>query len=178
MDEHVKEAADGASAREPTRADPRPEPPATSGPTTPVALVVGHDRSPASDLALRTAADLARRLQAQVHVVHAVNHGDYPVDPESSDFEADAQLALADQHARVEAALTDHCPGWTYHCRRGNAIDLIRRIAEDVDAYMIIIGSRGENFPAALSRLLDRSVSHNLIGQQNRPVLVVPQPSR
>jgi hypothetical protein len=48
------------------------------------ALVVGHDRFPESDHALTTAADLAGRLHAFVHVVHAVCLDDYPVDPDAA----------------------------------------------------------------------------------------------
>ena len=53
---------------------------------TPV-VVVGYKNSADSRHALETAIGLARPLGALVRVVHVVEIGDYPVDPDSEDWE-------------------------------------------------------------------------------------------
>jgi nucleotide-binding universal stress UspA family protein len=123
---------------------------------------------------LRVAADLARRLGAVVHVVHAISLDDYPVDPDADDWEAQAARALRGQRAEVEAALTAVVSGWSYHAARGDPVKLLCAVAEEQDALMIVVGTRGEGAGAALARLLNRSVSRAVIGRQRRPVLVVP----
>ena len=75
-------------------------------------LVVGHCRSRGSKDVLEVARDLARRMGAVVHVVHAISLDDYPVDPDADDWEAQAAQVLAGQRAEVERA----SPAW---CRDG-----------------------------------------------------------
>ncbi|WP_367278900.1 universal stress protein [Pseudonocardia sp.] len=65
---------------------------------------------------------------------------------------------------------------WTYHASHGDPVALLAAVAAEHDALMIIVGTRGEGFGAAVARLLGRSVSHGVIGGQHRPVLVVPPP--
>lgn len=136
-------------------------------------LVVGHSRSRGSRDVLAVACDLARRLGAVVHVVHAISLDDYPVDPDADDWEAQAARALRTQRAEVEAALTG-VPGWSYHAARGDPVKLLCAVAEEQEALMIVVGTRGAGGGAALARLLNRSVSRAVIGCQRRPVLVVP----
>jgi nucleotide-binding universal stress UspA family protein len=140
------------------------------------ALVLGHGRDPASALALRVAADLARRLHAHLHVVHGVDLGDYPIDPDAADWEDQARRALAEQRRAVATALAGTDRTWTYHAARGSPAALLASVAEEHDALMIIVGTRGEGFLAHLDRLLGGSVSHGVIRGQHRPVLVVPPP--
>jgi nucleotide-binding universal stress UspA family protein len=137
-------------------------------------LVVGHSRSRGSGDVLAVACDLARRLGAVVHVVHAISLDDYPVDPDADDWEAQAARALRSQRAEVEAALTGVVSGWSYHASRGDPVKLLCAVAEEQDALMIVVGTRGAGGGAALARLLNRSVSRAVIGCQRRPVLVVP----
>ena len=138
------------------------------------ALVLGHSRDAASHEALRVAADLAHRLHAHLHVVHGVDLGDYPIDPDAADWEEQAQQTLAEQQEGVHAALAEAPEGWTYHASRGDPVTLISAVAEEHNALMIIVGTRGEGFGPAVERLLGRSVSHGVIRRQHRPVLVVP----
>ena len=137
-------------------------------------LVVGHCRARGSEDVLAVAGDLGRRLGAVVHVVHAISLDDYPVDPDADDWEAQAARVLQSQRAEVEVALTGVVPGWSYHAARGDPVHLLAVVAEEYDALMIIVGTRGTGTGAALGRLLHRSVSRGLIGRQRRPVLVVP----
>ncbi|MCE0764387.1 universal stress protein [Pseudonocardia kujensis] len=137
-------------------------------------LVLGHDHHPRSVVALTVAADLARRLQAQLHVVHGIDLSDYPIDPDAADWEQQARRALDAQHQQVAAALADCDTGWSYHAWRGDPVELLTAVAEETDALMIIVGSRGEGPGKVVDRILERSVSHGLIAHQHRPVLVVP----
>jgi nucleotide-binding universal stress UspA family protein len=82
--------------------------------TADTSLVLGHSRHASADLALHFAVDLAQRLHADLHVVHAVDLFDYPVDPDAADWEQQAHRALAEQRRRVEAALADSSLSWTY----------------------------------------------------------------
>jgi nucleotide-binding universal stress UspA family protein len=137
-------------------------------------LVLGYDLAPASQRALSVAVDFARRLGAHLHVVHVVDLSDYPVDPDAADWEEHAQASLRREHDNVEAALRYHAGSWTYHAWYGDPIGLLARVADEHDALMIIVGTRGAGFGAALARLAGGSTSHGLLRRSDRPVLVVP----
>ncbi|MDT7649454.1 MAG: hypothetical protein QOI36_860, partial [Pseudonocardiales bacterium] len=68
-------------------------------------LVVGHSHDPSSDDALAVALDLGRRLRAQLHVLHVIGTGDYPIDIDAGDWEERGRQALAEQRCRVERVL-------------------------------------------------------------------------
>jgi nucleotide-binding universal stress UspA family protein len=137
-------------------------------------LVLGHSRHPAADTALGVAVDLARRLRADLHVVHGVDLFDYPVDPDAADWEQQARHALDEQRRRVEAVLADFPMGWTYQAGHGNPSRLIATVAEETNALMIVVGSHGEGPGATFDRLLAGSVSRTVLRRQRRPVLIVP----
>lgn len=137
-------------------------------------LVLGHSRFPETDEVLEVAADLARRLRANLHVVHGVDLFDHPIDPDLPDWEGAARRALEGQRRRVEHVLADAPASWTYHAGHGDPADLVIAVAEETDALMIIVGSRGEGPAAAFERLLSGSVSRAVLRRQHRPVLIVP----
>ena len=140
------------------------------------AVVVGFDRDPASVRALGVAADLAERLGADVHVVHAVDLSDYPVDPDSATWDDDAAAALAVERALADETLQGFGGHWTYRAVRGEPADVIASVADDVDALLVVIGARREGAAAAISHLVGPSVSKGLLGHgSTRPVLVVPR---
>jgi nucleotide-binding universal stress UspA family protein len=145
-----------------------------SEPTTHV--VLGYRASPYGQAVLDHGADLAVRLGAALHVVHVVDLSDYPIDPDSPDWELQAQKTLAAEQRDVEAALVDLPGSWTYHAAHGDPVALLRQVADSYDALMVIVGSRGESAGSVISRLLGTrpSVSHALIAHSHRPVLVIP----
>ena len=149
-----------------------------SGVDSRAVLVVGHDRFPESDHALAVAIDLSQRLQAFVHVVHAVSLNDYPIDPDGDDWEQQAMNVLEAQRRTAEGLFAGVVPGWRYHTGRGDPVELLAAVAEAHDALMIIVGTRGGGLAAALARTLGRSVSLQVALRQCRPVLVVPSPRR
>ncbi|KQX69763.1 universal stress protein [Angustibacter sp. Root456] len=140
------------------------------------ALVVGFDRNPTSRAALGFAVDLAQRLAADVHVVHAIDLSDYPVDPDSATWEDDAQAAVAGERALAAEALKDFTGAWTYRQAHGEPAEVLASVADEVDALMVVVGSRREGPGAAISHLVSPSVSKRLLGHAaTRPVLVVPR---
>ncbi len=137
------------------------------------AIVVGFDRSAASLAALGKAAELGGRMGAELHVVHAVDLDDYPVDPDGDDWEEQAATNLEEEHQRVTAALAGYpCP-WSYLPVRAEPAEALTRTAEQVDAAMIVVGVRSHGWRHVLERLAGPSVSHRLINHCHRPVLVV-----
>ena len=137
-------------------------------------VVVGFDRDDASRAALEVAADLASRLAARLVVVHAVGLGDYPIDPESTDWERQGQQALAEERRTVEQVLAAHASGFVYEVRSGSAVEALVDAAEEHDALLIVVGTHGHSVGEGLRRLLQGSVSRRLPRRTARPVVVVP----
>lgn len=138
-------------------------------------LVMGFDLSPVSQCALEVAADLARRLDAHLHVVHVIDLCDYPIDPDGANWEEQAEEALAMEQATVRATLSTFEVRWTYHAWRGDPVALLVKVADEYDALMVVIGASREGLRPAISHVLNRSVSQGLTGRRGRrPVLVVP----
>ena len=137
-------------------------------------LVVGHSNDPAGDHALVVAAGLGRRLKARLHIVHVVDIHDYPADSDAADWEERCRHELSEQRRRVALMLADVELDWTHDVRRGDPAAELARAAEEQDALLIVVGTRGEGLRTALLRLIEPSVSHGVIQCQPRPVLVVP----
>lgn len=137
-------------------------------------LVLGFGRDEASNVALGVAHDLADRLHAYLAVVHIVNLGDYPIDSDSPDWERQARLTLDEERSRVQRVLVDYRFGWSYEARYGLPVDVLLQVAEERDAFLIVVGRHGHGMSEGLRRLIDGSVSHRLMKRGARPVLVVP----
>ncbi|MCP2201304.1 Universal stress protein family protein [Lentzea flava] len=135
-------------------------------------LVVGFDDQAASLAALRTAADLARRLHADLHVVHGVDLRDYPIDPDSDAevWEGHAREALEHLRAKVVEALADHPGAWTYHAWTGSPVRLLVSVADEQQALMIVVGTHRHR---SLARMMRGSVSRRVARSAHRPVLLV-----
>ncbi len=126
-------------------------------------LVVGVDRSDGSRTAVDHALALASTLGTSLVVVHAVGlleEGGYTPAPSVADVVADAIAHLGgDDAPAVEVVRED-----------GPAADVLMRVADRVDAAMIVVGRRGLGVaPRPLG-----SVSEAVLGRSGRPVLVVP----
>jgi nucleotide-binding universal stress UspA family protein len=137
------------------------------------ALVVGFDQTAASLAALGKAAEIGAQLQARLHVIHAVDLADYPVDPDADDWEEQAAKSLEEERQRVSAALAEYPCGWSFVALRADPAEALNRTAEEVDAVMIVVGVRSHGWRHIFERLAGPSVSHRLINHCHRPVLVV-----
>ncbi|AMU26095.1 Hypothetical protein ERS075564_04726 [Mycobacteroides abscessus] len=139
-----------------------------------VHLVVGWDHYSPSTAALRFAIDMARRLNAHVHVVHIQDMDDEPLDPDCDSWESQSRtgIAAAETSARDEFSAGD--VSWEYHRAHGPAAVQLLGVAQQCDALMIILGSPRGGPASALDTLLGQSVSHRLIGARRVPLVLVP----
>ena len=149
-------------------------------------IICGIDGSPDSRLALRVAANLARRFGARLIAVNVVAAPQNPVIPtlayapmarpvgpmppmteRRTDFDVEAAEAMLERIA-FEEGLSDA----DLQTSVGIPAERLADLADDEDAELIVVGSRGRGaFKAAFLG----SVSNSLIGVARRPVLVVPR---
>jgi nucleotide-binding universal stress UspA family protein len=129
-------------------------------------VVVGTDGSPSAACAVAEATELARDTGARLVVVCAVG----------------LLSGAPGSHAEISAQLDGE---WTHDARRagvpvrtelrdGNSVQVLLAVADEVDADVIVVGSRGfGGFP----EMLLGSTSTQLAQHSRRPVLIVPEPS-
>jgi nucleotide-binding universal stress UspA family protein len=138
-------------------------------------VVVGHSRHRGSDDAVLVAARLAVRLAVPLHVVHVMATDDFPVDPDSWDWEADGARAVEEQAQALATMLGGVPVLWDHRVHQGDPAMVLVEVAEDVDAPFIVVGTHGTGRARVQSAMLGhRSVSHAAIGRGLRPVVVVP----
>lgn len=140
-------------------------------------IVVGADGSPQALRAVDTAAALAKLSGGTVHVVTAASpmlvsdiqkmKARLPEEfQEVWDPYADAHAHLAAAVARVrEAGVPVEA-----HDASGDAVECLLDIADDVDADLVVVGSRGLG---AAKRLFLGSVSTKLAHHSHRSLLIV-----
>ena len=137
-------------------------------------IVVGLDGSEHSRFALDWAIRMARGMGSEVVAVYVV---DLPVwydsvsgalppqfDPEwraamKRDFENEWCKPLSEAKVRYQTRMED-----------GRAASVISRVADEINADIIVVGRRGRG---GVAELLLGSVSHELVLQSKRPVLVI-----
>jgi nucleotide-binding universal stress UspA family protein len=136
-------------------------------------LVLGHDGHPAAQAALRCALGLARRMNAEIHVLHSITLEDYGIDPDLEAFDQDCVRSLAAERRQVASALADSSVTWSYHEKRGDPATQLARYAADSNAAMIIVGATHRHLIPHLAGG-GNSVAKRLLHCQDRPVLVVP----
>jgi nucleotide-binding universal stress UspA family protein len=165
-----------------TGRDAAPDPANGAGPVGPLLVAVALDSSLAP---LRCGADTARRLGAELVVVHVneargpgYTHADgtvvmLPVDPDlPDDVHAPAIRSL---RATVEETLARSPVTWRWEERFGPAAHELAALADEVDAACIVLGAPHHGLLHALARLAEGSVAGRLT-HQARPVLIVPDP--
>jgi nucleotide-binding universal stress UspA family protein len=120
-------------------------------------ILVATDGSEDSLAAARAAADLARRTGAHLHVVHVMQ----PLHEERAQAVLQATLDEINRSGVVDAF---------GHLRSGRAVEEIIRAADDLDAKLVVVGSRGLG---AAHRAFVGSVSEGVVHHSTRPVLVL-----
>ncbi len=136
-------------------------------------LVVGFDGSSASLAALGTAAQLGELLAAELHVVHAVDLRDYPVDPDADDWEDWAAGSVEEERQRVSSALAGYGGPWSFLAVRADPAEALEAVAQRVGALMIVVGATSHGWRHLADRLSGISVSHRLVDRCRSPILVV-----
>ena len=138
----------------------------------PTTILLATDGSREAELAARTAADLAKSHNSELHVVYVepalpmigqfADHGPERTAP-------DSRRLLDEQVRHIEEA------GGTVaeaHLRLGRPDDQIIEVGEEVGAGLIVVGSRGHG---GVRRALMGSVSDSVVRHAHCPVLVVRQ---
>lgn len=147
----------------------------------PTRILLATDGSEEATLAARTAVDIADKTGSELHVVHAT-----PV-PVAVDAAADvlrvsekaeegvrkrARQFLDEQLEQVEAAGGSVAQS---HVRLGRPDEEIVKLADELSAGLIVVGSRGLG---GLRRALLGSVSDSVVRHAHWPVLVVRREQR
>jgi universal stress protein A len=138
-------------------------------------ILVAVDFSEVSAAALRTAQDLARRLGAQLKVVHVVQPQPVPLPLEGSAIYMDEVQTWQIEEAEKNLAkfVAEHCPPGTVtitKVRSGVAATEISQAAVDHDAAMIVLGTHGRT---GLKHLLMGSIAESVLRVAPVPVLCV-----
>ena len=136
------------------------------------------------DRVLLTAADLATRFGGELICAHVDverytidESADgtvtaFPVDPDMAELvREEFDLGLA-EHVRTVLAKTD--VHWSVRELAGEPAHELARLADAVDAVLIVIGSRNPGLRAGMREFFSGSVAVHLAHRQLRPVVVVP----
>ena len=154
----------------------------------PTRILLAIDGSREAELAARTAADLSQKTHSELHVVHAVSIAPvgplvYPEDPDLQSVEYEAEIneeyqRISERRARevLEAEVEKvRSAGGTVaeeHLIEGPVAREIVRLAEEIGAGLIVMGSRGLG---GIRRALMGSISDSVVRHAHCPVLVVRQ---
>jgi nucleotide-binding universal stress UspA family protein len=146
----------------------------------PTKILLATDSSEEAELALSTAIDLANSTNSQLHVVTV---GPWNPDPSYASHEASLRWETYEQASEaigkeVQEILDNQVRkieegGGTVqeaHLRRGRKDEEIVRVAEEIGAGLIVMGSRGLG---GMRRALMGSVSDGVMRHAHCPVLVV-----
>lgn len=137
---------------------------------------------------LRSAKDLALRMNAPL-VFAYVDEASYLVewDPSKQTHrlsmhpeKEDNQVAgvRSELHELITADLGKQPVDWTLRILAGDPARALGRLAEDVHATMIIVGTPEKGLAHRISEALNGSVASWLSHHQSLPVLIVPTPKR
>lgn len=138
----------------------------------PTRILYATDGSPSADLARSRVVDLVRRTDAAVHVVHVALvspwTNPHPLSPGQRErLQIEARPVLDAGVAALEAEGVDVTGT---HLRSGRATDEILRLRDEIDADLIVIGSRGQN---AFVRVLLGNDAEGVVRHAPCAVLVV-----
>jgi nucleotide-binding universal stress UspA family protein len=135
-----------------------------SGPLVAPRLLVAVDGTPPSLAALALAADVAGRLGGSLRVLHVFGRrGRHALDRTMTRVEAELR-GIRERGLRVPTIV-----------RSGEAAPAILEVAAEVDADLVVVGSRSHDGQA---ELLPDSVDRTVAGRAERPTLVVPAAGR
>ncbi len=98
----------------------------------------------------------------------------HPVDVASEDENVALELAAAIGAALASPGDEGAHPPWTLRILAGDPAKALGRIAAELDARLLVVGTRGRGVERALEEWLGGSVAAHLTHDQVRPVVVVP----
>jgi len=136
-------------------------------------IVVGYDNTPGSQRALERAATLAKALGSKLVVTSvtplmiSIGRSAGPIDPTDDQEKHAEELKAAREYLEGQGIEADYAPAV------GEPADAIVQLAEQVDADMIVVGTRELNL---IQRLTGQSVSESVSHHTHRDVLIVHPP--
>lgn len=136
----------------------------------PTRVLLATDGSPDAALAARSAIELCEQTGSELHVVHV---GEYLptiyafTEEEPAELRANARRLLEEE---VEKIRTMGGTVSQAHLMLGRASEQIIDLSEEIDAGVIVVGSRGQS---ALRRAVLGSVSEDVVRYAHCPVFVV-----
>ncbi|WP_254766622.1 universal stress protein [Salinilacihabitans rarus] len=134
-------------------------------------VVVATDGSESVERAVDVAIDLASRFGADVHALSVVDAGEVDASPEQ--LRGELQAALESHAEAALAAVEERAgPGITTAVREGRPAPVICEYAREVDADLVVTGTRGRH---GENRLLLGSVAERVVRTSPVPVLTVRQ---
>lgn len=136
------------------------------------------------DHVLLTAAGLAAKFGGEVvcahvdverYTIEASADGTvtaFPLDPDGAELvREDFDPGLAEH---VRTVLADMTVRWSVRELAGEPAHELSRLANEVDAALIVVGSRQPGIRAGVREFFSGSVAANLAHRQHRPIVVVP----
>lgn len=139
-------------------------------------LLVALDLSELTELVVQKAEELAKKMSAQVWILHNAEPA-----PDVLEFRADPQTArdslagkFHHEHRQIQdiaKRLRKEGLEATALLVHGPTVEIILKEASELDVDMIIVGSHGRG---AVYQLLVGSISEGLLRKSRCPVLVVP----
>ncbi len=139
----------------------------------PGTILVAPDGSADSELAIQRAVDLAGETGSALHVAYVMllSHWMMPDTLSEAQYQRlkdDAQRLLDEQVEKAKAAGADAVQA---HLKVGRRADEeIIKLAEEIEAGMIVVGSRGAG---TISRAFMGSDAESIARHADRPVLIV-----
>lgn len=131
---------------------------------------------------LKEAARYARLFEAHLLVVHVdvtrfVTYEDPDGYVHSAPIDIDlssGENALADVEAAASAVLDETGIVWSVRQLVGDPALAIKHLAEQVDARLLVIGTRKRGIGESIREFFTGSVAARLAHRQSRPILIVP----
>jgi len=134
-------------------------------------VVIATDGSESAERAVRMALDLADQFDATVHALSVVDADGVSATPD--DIRDDLENALADAGEEAVSAVAAQADGEVVTAvREGDPAEEIRAYADECDADVVAMGTRGRHGEHAF---LLGSVAEALVRRSERPVLTVRQ---
>ncbi|WP_129658152.1 universal stress protein [Rothia uropygialis] len=96
-----------------------------------------------------------------------------PIDPDLTD-DYDVQRFDPDLRASIEAVMENSPIEWSVRALAGGPSVELARVADELDAAMIVVGTRETGFKGTMREFFNGSVAVQLAHHQHRPVVVVP----
>lgn len=127
-------------------------------------IVVGSDGSETANAAVELAADLARQSGAELHIVSAVRtSGGVAVPPAVSTADPSASGAYRREAAQqMQREVIGRLQGIDVvsHVEGGAPAEVIVKAADEVEADLIVVGSKGMTGPRRILGSVPNSVAH------------------